>query len=173
MKRITSSAIEILNQLRTVVLNLASEDYNRPSEIMGGTTIGQHVRHTLEFFICLMEANSGSYVNYDCRKRDHDIETDLNFADSVFGTVNDFLKSVDDNKELTLGVNYSINDPDELRVKTNLIREIAYNIEHMVHHMALIKIAVKEVAPYVTIPSTFGIASSTIKYQNQVINKSN
>jgi hypothetical protein len=45
-----------------------------------------------------------------------------------------------------------------------MAREITYNIEHIVHHMALVKIGIKEVCPYVVMPPEFGIAVSTIKY---------
>jgi hypothetical protein len=48
---------------------------------------------------------------------------------------------------------------------TNYFRELTYNIEHAVHHMAIIKIGIREVANYVTLPADFGIAASTIRYK--------
>ena len=45
-----------------------------------------------------------------------------------------------------------------------MAREITYNIEHIVHHMALVKIGIKEACRNVILPEEFGIAVSTIKY---------
>jgi len=50
------------------------------------------------------------------------------------------------------------------RIKTNALRELAYNIEHAIHHMAIIKIGINEVSPYILLPSAFGVASSTIRH---------
>jgi hypothetical protein len=41
-----------------------------------------------------------------------------------------------------------------------------YNVEHAIHHMALIKVGLKEVCPAVKIPADFGVAVSTVKYLN-------
>ena len=38
-------------------------------------------------------------------------------------------------------------------ISTNYFRELTYNIEHAIHHMAIMKIGVREVAPYVTLPT--------------------
>lgn len=164
MKEIKDSAIDILIQLRQITEKVSPEDYKKPSVILNGATIGQHIRHTLEFFVCLMDANAGDYINYDCRKRDQDIEQDKDFADKVFRSVEDFLRTITADKELKLDIDYGIEKNESVTVKTNLFREVAYNIEHMVHHMALIKIGIKDVAPYIDIPIGFGVANSTIRH---------
>ena len=50
---------------------------------------------------------------------------------------------------------------------SNLDRELVYNIEHAIHHMALIKIGIKEVAPQLQLPEGFGVANSTIRHKKQ------
>lgn len=174
MKEITDSAVGILGQLREVVAAIKFEDYKKVSPILNGSTIGQHIRHTLEFFVCLMDANAGDYINYDQRKRDMDIEQDKLFADKIFGSVEDYLKGIKEDKKLTLGVDYGVEKDIPVNIDTNLFREIAYNIEHLVHHMAIIKIGIKDVAPYVEIPEGFGVANSTLKYAaSTLVSKSN
>jgi hypothetical protein len=51
-------------------------------------------------------------------------------------------------------------------IKSNYYREIAYNLEHTIHHMALIRVGVNEVS-LVQLPQEFGMAFSTIKHQQQ------
>jgi hypothetical protein len=47
-----------------------------------------------------------------------------------------------------------------------MARELVYNIEHVVHHMALVKIGLKELLPDLDLPDDFGVAVSTIRYQH-------
>ena len=68
---------------------------------------------------------------------------------------------------LILEGNYRLEGESQFQIRSNYHRELAYNVEHAIHHMALIKIGVKENAPYVQLPDDFGIASSTIRYKKQ------
>jgi len=49
-------------------------------------------------------------------------------------------------------------------VETNYYRELIYNLEHTIHHMALIKVGINEVS-CIAVPEGFGIATSTIKFR--------
>ena len=51
-------------------------------------------------------------------------------------------------------------------VKTNYFRELLYNLEHSIHHQALIKVAVLKNKNIQLCPE-FGIAKSTIEYRTQ------
>ena len=53
-----------------------------------------------------------------------------------------------------------------INIATNYHREIAYNLEHTIHHMALIRVGLTEVAK-IELPENFGVASSTVKFRNQ------
>ncbi len=152
----------ILSQLTDLVCQINEKDFIKPAEALSNSTIGQHLRHTLEFFICLENGFKNGIINYDKRPHDMLIESDKIIALSTINRIKDFIFSLSE-KPLKLEVGYD-ND-DFLTIETNATRELVYNIEHAVHHMAIMKIGIREIAPYVKLSSDFGIAASTVRYK--------
>ena len=155
---------EILGQLLFVTKNLKDKDYSQPIPLLNQATIGQHIRHTLEFFICLINGYKAGTVCYDRRAHDSRIETQKGVAKNEIARLIDFIGAQPQNKDMSLEANYSLHEGDIIAVKTNYHRELAYNIEHAVHHMAIIKIGILQVAPYIQLPQHFGVAVSTVRY---------
>ena len=164
---IQQSARELLSQLAQVTGQLTEEDFSKPIETLSGSSIGQHIRHTIEFFLCLMDGAHKGEINYDKRKHDKFIEEDPKLASSVIQSINTFLsKSIEDHP-VKLMANYSVDGQTEIAVPSSYYREIAYNIEHAIHHMALIKIGLKHLGGAVRLPEHFGVASSTVRYRKE------
>ncbi|HEX5170726.1 MAG TPA: DinB family protein [Cyclobacteriaceae bacterium] len=162
------ACINILDQLNNLVTQIREEDYSRPIDTLSNSTIGQHLRHTLEFFICLEQGYSNGTVNYDKRSHDKLIETDKFLGLNAIARIKEFVIKNDEDKRLELEVGYDLAKDEFVTISTNYLRELVYNIEHAVHHMALIKIGVREAASYVRLPAEFGIAASTIRYKESV-----
>ncbi|WP_425389735.1 hypothetical protein [Ekhidna sp.] len=160
-----SSAKDLLSQLEIVVNACKDEDFARPLDELSKSTFGQHIRHTLEFFICLFDARNEGVVNYDQRKHDTLIETDRKLALSVISSIITFLEKDQEDFELVFEANYSEEDGQDFQMKSSFYRELAYNIEHAIHHMALLKVAVKQSLNYISLPEHFGVASSTVRYR--------
>ena len=160
-----SACTNILNQLGSLVHQIHEEDFVKPSVALNHSTVGQHLRHTLEFFICLERGVEAGLVNYDKRGHDKLIEQDKFIALAIISKISDFVVQCVESKALKLQVGYDLDKEEYVTIETNLLRELAYNIEHAVHHMAIIKIGLKEVAPYIQLPPDFGVAASTIRYQ--------
>ena len=157
----------VLRQLYQVIENIDNDSFTRPLLTLNNSTIGQHVRHTLEFYICLFEGIETGVVNYDMRRRDQKIETDYLFALSTIEGLINQLDSLPMNLNLQLQGSYSEqNDEEQFIIDSNVQRELAYNIEHAVHHMAIIKIGLTETNPALEIPANFGVAVSTVRYNN-------
>ena len=156
----------ILQQLTDVVLNVQDTDFTKPSIALSGSTIGQHLRHTLEFFICLEQGFEKGIVNYDKRAHDKLIESDKYIALSTLQRITDFVNQQATDRSLQLEVGYEPNSDECVTVQTNYYRELTYNIEHAVHHMAIMKIGIREVAPYVKLAPDFGVAVSTLRHQS-------
>jgi hypothetical protein len=159
----------ILNQLSDALVQLNESDFVRPSHILSGSTIGQHLRHTLEFFICLERGFEKGVINYDKRAHDKLIESDKFIAIATISHIYQFVESQKADRSLLLEVGYERDSEEFESIQTNYFRELTYNIEHAVHHMAIMKIGIREVAPYVSLPSDFGVAVSTIRHQEATL----
>lgn len=159
----------ILTQLTEVVSQISETDFCRPSTALSNSTVGQHLRHTLEFFICLEQGYGQGVVNYDKRIHNKAMENDKHIALHTISQIKEFVESHPHDKSLKLEVGYQPDSDECVCIDTNYLREFTYNIEHAVHHMAIMKIGIREVAPYVTLPSDFGIAVSTIRYKEATV----
>ena len=150
---IKSAVNNLFDQLRFVLENLSEKQYKTPSVSLSGSTIGQHIRHSLEFFSCLINSKESGIVNYDKRERNPEIEESIELALEMLN-------------QLSVEVKESL-------CKNDLILELSYShindecFEHAIHHLALIKIGMIEIASEVALPQGFGVADSTIRYQNQ------
>ena len=154
VKNNLSENIDLLRQL-------TNEEFTQQNPELSNATIGEHMRHIIELFGCLLENYDYGLINYDDRKRDLLLQTDKNEAIAI---IEKYLLELDKpNKPLSL--THNCFSPIEL-LHTNYFRELIYNLEHSIHHQALIKVALHSL-PHIKIPSTFGVAPSTLEYRKQ------
>jgi len=151
-------------QLAATLQQLSASEYAQPCKTLHGNTIGQHVRHIIELFQCLEKGYDNGIVNYEKRKRDVLIESDKNIAEKFLHEIHAGLNKPD--KELMLQACYDDVSNESISLSTNYYREIAYNLEHTIHHMALMRTGISEVSG-IAVPENFGVATSTIKYRKQ------
>ena len=169
MIQLSFSAQQILRQLEDQVLKLRPEQFRAKSEIMSGASVGQHVRHIIEFFTCLLQGYKSGNVNYDLRAHDTLIENDIELAIAQIRMLQDFLNTAPLSKNLILETAYHHQDNTWLPVETTFDRELAYCIDHAIHHMAMIKMGLKSVAPDVVPEPGFGVAFSTLRHKKQSV----
>ena len=152
-----------LLELSDLVSKLSDADYCFPCNDLSNATIGEHTRHIIEMFQCLENQYENGVVNYDNRKRDYLIQTNTAFANECIAAI---LNQIDkDNKSLQL---QQIVDGQILLIESNYHRELLYNLEHCIHHQALIKVAIIQLAS-IDIDENFGVARSTIEYRKQCV----
>lgn len=162
---LNKACCNILEQLTDLLHQISEQDFTKPVATLGNSTIGQHLRHTLEFFICLEKGLEAGVINYDKRAHDKLIESDKFLALSTLNRIQEFVLSQSFDRVLKLEAGYDLAKEEFVTIETNFLRELVYNIEHAVHHMAIMKIGIREVAPTINLPHDFGIAASTIRYQ--------
>ena len=154
----------VFDQLISSLDLLTPDQYVQKSKALSSHSVGQHVRHIIELFQGLDLGYSTGIVNYESRQRDPVIESDKSMARDLLRQLALRLDRPD--KELLLEASYDEHSAELIHIKTNFYRELSYNLEHTIHHMALIRIGISEVSSHVLSPD-YGVASSTIKYRRQ------
>lgn len=168
MKNLQSYCQQNLLQLSVLLKAIKPETYVAKLPILSGNSIGQHVRHMLEFYQCLFNQSGSGMVNYDLRKRDLILEEDPNIAIGVIEHLISELnaRSIRADK-LVLENDFSDNGKPEMdRISTSYERELAYCLEHAIHHQALIKVGLHVLELKHLAEQSFGVAPATIRYQN-------
>ena len=156
------SSTNTLQSLQALIEQLPGPDYARPLKILSGSSVGKHIRHILEFYECLFQGLPAGKVDYDARQRDLRLETDREFSLETIASLIGRMKAAAHDAPLRLQV-YTEPGAPPVYVCTTLYRELVYNIEHCVHHLALVRIAVGNDFPGVVLPDHFGVAPATIR----------
>jgi hypothetical protein len=153
----------LFSDLEDCLNRISSVQYRSPSTNLSGSSIGQHMRHIIELFGCLVDGYEEGLIDYDARKRDLKLETDPNEALSAMKRISNNLRK----PAKQLGLSVSFGDPEQrTMLETNYLRELVYNLEHTIHHMALIRIGFAELTKQ-QLPAHFGVAPSTLQFRKQ------
>ena len=160
-----SVSTDSLMQLADVVGQLTDAEYARPLDVLSGNTIGKHVRHILEFYQLLVNSAETGQLNYDRRQRDLRLEVDTDEALRRIGRIDRAIHHLDLNQPLHLEADLSVAGAESILIPSSVARELLYNVEHAIHHMALIQVAVQNDFTAVELPAHFGVAYSTVQHQ--------
>jgi hypothetical protein len=155
--------IEIIDQLIDLLNDIDSVVYKDALRPLHFSTIGQHVRHITEFYLCALKGYENGVVDYDARERNILIEIDKNFTVETLQNIKYRLQTL--NSDVPLILKSKFGGDEAVDIPSSFFRELTYLIEHTIHHLAIIKIGLNEVYPEINIPKNFGVAHSTIRYR--------
>ena len=165
-----TQACALLDQCHEFLGALDAEQYTLPSSRMMGSTIGQHVRHTLDHYAAALTALSGEIIDYDHRQRDTPVENDLEVALDTVVKLRTDLERVPEGKlgdVVRLRVMLDA-EGSEIELGSTLARELAFSTHHAIHHCAMIASIAWEQG--VGCPEGFGKAPSTRNYERTKAN---
>jgi len=162
-----TNCVENLNEISKLLKKIDNSSYTNKQDLLSSSSIGQHVRHITEFYICLLESRVSKVVNYDKRARNEKIENDIQFAESTIQEVSIKLNSSSSNFELKLEGNFTTGENNITSINSSFHRELAFCLEHCIHHQALIKIGLKNLGILKIVPSNFGVGTATIRHKIQ------
>lgn len=152
-----------LDELTNLLDQLSDAEFSKSCKALSNSTIGEHTRHIIEMFQCLQNSYASGVLNYDNRERNQRIQTESAFAKQCIFDVKMGLQ----NEDKIIHLEQVINGLD-LSIQSNYYRELLYNLEHCIHHQALIKVAVLQYEN-ISINENFGVARSTIEYRKQCV----
>ncbi|MEO5905692.1 MAG: DinB family protein [Saprospiraceae bacterium] len=160
-------AATAIHDLRLYLSLIEPTVYSQQLELLSGSTIGQHTRHILEFYQCLTEQSlaEGPVINYARRRRDYRIETDPAYALQLSDVIVTQLDHLNETQSCQL--NCEEHGQENLLIESTIGRELIYNIEHTIHHLAIVKIELRHAMPSLDLPTHFGVAPSTIRHRHE------
>jgi hypothetical protein len=155
--------VGLLEQLRDVLTLLPSSLYvARPAARVSGS-VGEHVRHCLDHIAALTSAVESGELSYDRRLRGTMTETDpvtaVNEIERLFTRFERLPEHVLD-RSVRLSVLTDKSLPP-LVVRSTVARELAFVLQHTIHHCALIAVLLD--CQGWRVPCGFGVAPSTAR----------
>ena len=152
-----------LSELSHVIGQLTSSEFSSPMNVLSNSSIGQHTRHSIEMFQCLLKGYESGEFSYDNRERNLQLETDIAFAQLHLKLICSEINLPNKSLNSTYNLGESI-----VQVETNFFRELVFNLEHCIHHNALIRIGVNDISD-VAMSEHFGVAPSTLEYRKSCV----
>lgn len=157
--------LQQLQSLRKLLSTLSENQYTCQIQHLGNVSIGAHTRHIIELLSCAVSGYDKGQVDYVNRIRNLELEINKDMALVELQYIELEIEKPD--KALTLVAEQIEEGIKILPVNSSYYREIVYNTEHSIHHLALIKVALIEMKLEVVDPD-FGMAYSTIRYRETI-----
>jgi hypothetical protein len=159
---LSAANVRVLRELGAAIREIPLEYY--------GNLAGPQVRHVLDFYRCFLTGKDGA-VDYEARLRDRDVETKPQAALELI-------------ERMTKGLEGQAGEPMDGEVwvaaeeagveggvecgscrrwlRSSRGRELEFLRSHSIHHMAIIRVALKDRA---ALPESFGVATSTLRHR--------
>lgn len=143
------------------LISAIGEDAYRATPSRSSGSVGEHVRHCLDHARALVSVAAHGDLSYDSRLRGTRTETDPVLAADEIGSLCLDLQDLDTaslDRPIRLRTT-THEDGSVTRVKTTCGREVAFVLQHTIHHCAIIAILLDSMG--VDVPTRFGYAPST------------
>lgn len=161
------AADAMLAQCAQLLKELSQELYARPSQRFFGSTIGQHVRHSLDHVAAALCALDDEVIDYDTRRRGGSVEHDRDAALQAIDAVRAELRAIDaERADRAVRVRVMLTaEGDFETLNSTLARELAFAAHHEIHHHAMMASIAGEHG--VATPPGFGKAPSTSNHERR------
>jgi len=157
--------VGILRQTAALIALLTDEQYARKPVGVVPSSIGGHVRHSLDHIDALLRAAVEGVLDHDRRARDTEVERCRCTAlETIRRQEQQFLELPwpPGSQSLRLSVLLTP-DTAPVEVLTSLDRELAFVLSHTIHHNALVAVMAKLLG--IAVPQDFGYAPSTLAHE--------
>ena len=156
--------VGLLRQGVGLLAELEDELYARSEPELGGSGVGVHFRHCIDFYARLLEGLPAGRIDYDLREREARLETDRGLALRRLGELIADLRQLEDGEpSAPVRVRAECADPDSDGAPSSLERELQALLSHTVHHFSLVAVALRLAGRKP--PENFGVALSTLNHR--------
>lgn len=153
--------LQVIRQIDPLLQQIEPLDYRRPLPEYDGSTLGQHFRHILEFFLCYEKGISEGIIDYASRERNLLFEDNPAIAAAAFDGFVDTLESI--GADAPVEVKAEFGGASRPVYQSSLARELLFVYDHAIHHLAIIKIGLNCHCSYIQTEKNLGVSPSTIK----------
>ena len=137
------------------------------------SSIGAHMRHSLEFIQIIVEQAESGTIDYESRIRNTIYESDPEAAKIGFAKIIQQLTSLIDD----MGANKVVEvmetpgfGIEKIPVASSLGREVLFGIQHSIHHFAVVKILAAN--NDIEFSKDFGVTSATQAHNKKLLKAS-
>lgn len=161
MKPMFETSKTVLLELCDILTQLPYGIYAAPCDTLSDATIGQHTRHVVEMYLVLLNGYQSGHVCYDNRPRNKKIEENVKYSAKMLHKIAHNLEQADKRLLLSYQLHGAL-----CTIPSSYHRELMYNLEHTIHHGALLRVAIEALTD-IALPVSFGVAPSTLQYRDQ------
>jgi uncharacterized damage-inducible protein DinB len=156
----------ITTQVVDLLEAITNTHYRQPLSTFNGSSVGQHIRHIIDFYLCLINGLENSDINYDKRERNPMIETNCLTAKQFIEIIAQKVQNFKVEQPVMVCSSFVADKNEKLiSIPSSVGRELMYAYDHAIHHLAMIKIGMQIHFPEISISKDLGVAPSTLKYR--------
>lgn len=166
--QLASSNIDSLQTAANLLATLPGDMYTTIVKPYFESSIGKHVRHIIDHYLCFQRDLSSATINYDNRHRDTRLELDKAHALQTIEQIQAFLAQLTgaEKQPLEVVMCQDVSLPEGEQTASSLARELLFLQGHTLHHFALIGVMLK--VNGLSVDNDFGVAPSTLVHEQVV-----
>jgi len=162
LNKLISANIEAVDQALEVVGSISDVAYQ--SRVDGRSQPGAHIRHVLDHYQALRDGFSSGLVDYDCRTRQSEVETNRQIAEQELLDAKKWLLSLgEESVAVKVKSEVSLCECCTITIDSDSARELLYVLNHTVHHMAYVALLLKFNG--VVVNDAIGMAPATASHR--------
>ena len=170
LQNLIESNVQALDVTVDLMKSLPADRFVQIQRPYFESSLGKHVRHLLDHYICFQRDLPSGLIDYDQRQRDCQLETDKDYALLRIKQLRHFLLSIipsgQVDQPLQVLLCSDVETPSGETTESTLGRELQFLQGHSVHHFALMAAMLRFAGD--NVDHDFGVAPSTLVHEKTV-----
>jgi len=163
------AALGLLDQASDLAARVDPGSWTSPRPEFRDSTLGQHLRHTLEHLEALVAGVESGTVDYDARARDASLETSPAAArrrcHQLATSLAELGESFPPSQPLCVTASSASSGESPAR-ESSFGRELQFVVSHTIHHFAIVAAICHRLD--IAVDAELGIAPSTLKHRRSM-----